>query len=307
MTQPIEIPPTTPIAPATDTAQFRLAYEQTAADRAALADEDVLTPSFDLTSAVHIAVGALNHIAGLRPQMDGLPVDVTVIDRVGLYAHAAGYAHALFVINAEPPPEQQAVYEAALQARLRLRSDASNLALYGIVNADALDGLKGDTGHRNVGYDVLSLVAIHRAAQSRSAGRTAIAPEALEEYDVLASRLLDMVAKRETQLKEQSDVVNQRRRAATLLIHAYDEAQRAVAFLRWKQGDADKLTPSLFAAKGAGRPPKPPAQESDSTTDAAPAPNGSASAPLPAATQGDASAPTTPEVPVGARGGSPYR
>lgn len=306
MTQAFDNQPPAANGPPTDSVQFRLAYEQTAAERAALAEEDLLTIMFDVTSAVHTAIGALSHIAGLRAQMGSLPVDLNLIDRVGLYAHAAGYAHALYVISIQPPAELQAVYESALLARAQLRSDAGNLALFGVINGEVLENLKGDTGHRNVGYDLLSLVAVHREAKSRSEGRTAVPAQLLEEYELLASRLLDMVAKRETQLKEQTDVVSQRRRSATLLANAYDEARRAVTFLRWKQDDVERLTPSLYATKGAGRPKstaQPSATASQAASDDA-GPNGSAAPQAPAA---EAAAASDPNLPAGARGGNPFR
>jgi hypothetical protein len=248
----------------------------------------------------------VRHISSLRPKMTDLPVDLALVDRVEVYAHATGYAHALFVVATDPPAELQSVYESCLQARTLLRSDASNLALHGIVNPEAITLLNGDTGHRNVGYDLLSLVAIHRAAKATSVGRTAVLQDTLDRAEEGASRLLDMAAKRETQLKDQADVVNQRRRAFTLLLNAYDEAQQAVAFLRWKQKDVEKFTPSLFATKGAGRPkstkpltPNEAAEAGASASSNGPAP-GSPTAP---AASGVHDAPTAAP---GTRGGSPF-
>lgn len=36
-----------------------------------------------------------------------------------------------------------------------------------------------------------------------------------------------------------------RRRAFTLLARAYDQCRRVVTFLRWSEGDADKITPAF--------------------------------------------------------------
>jgi hypothetical protein len=291
---------------ATDGVQYRSAYEQTAPDRAGLAEEQLLPVNADVPSVVHIAIGAVRHIASLRSKMTDLPVDLALIDRVEAYAHATGYAHAVFVVATDPPADLQSVYESCIQARALLRSDASNLALHGIVNPEAITQLNGDTGHRNVGYDLLSLVAIHRAAKAASAGRTAVLEDTLIRAEEGASRLLDMVAKRETQLKEQADVVNQRRRAFTLLLNAYDEAQQAVAFLRWKQKDVEKFTPSLFATKGAGRPKSTKPLTSNEAAEAATgaAPNGPApgTATAPAASGVHDAPAATP----GTRGGNPF-
>jgi hypothetical protein len=49
-----------------------------------------------------------------------------------------------------------------------------------------------------------------------------------------------------------------RQQAFTLLVKAYDETRRAVSFLRWREGDADTIAPSLYAGRGGrGKPAAP--------------------------------------------------
>jgi hypothetical protein len=55
-------------------------------------------------------------------------------------------------------------------------------------------------------------------------------------------------------LKEQAPVklgeaAQRRRRAFTLLIQAYDDARRAIVYLRAKSGDAAQIAPSLYAGR----------------------------------------------------------
>jgi hypothetical protein len=57
---------------------------------------------------------------------------------------------------------------------------------------------------------------------------------------------------------------DRRARAFTLLVDAYDACRRAVTYLRWNEGDADLIAPSLFKLRGPRRspaeaPPEPPA------------------------------------------------
>lgn len=42
-----------------------------------------------------------------------------------------------------------------------------------------------------------------------------------------------------------------RDRAYTVLVRTYDEVRRLLAFLRWEEGDADRIAPSLFAGRSA--------------------------------------------------------
>jgi hypothetical protein len=52
-------------------------------------------------------------------------------------------------------------------------------------------------------------------------------------------------------------------------VHAYDQTRRAVAYLRWNEGDADAIAPSLYKGRG-GR--------SASSSDTAAAPEDAATA-----------------------------
>ena len=43
-----------------------------------------------------------------------------------------------------------------------------------------------------------------------------------------------------------------RQKAFTLFVKAYDHARRAVSFLRWNEDDVDTIAPSLYAGRGTG-------------------------------------------------------
>ncbi|MEN9581937.1 MAG: hypothetical protein RJA70_4946, partial [Pseudomonadota bacterium] len=62
------------ISAGADSLDFQLAYESTAADRLALAEEDVLDVNLDVPYAVAIATGALARISEQLPAMQALPV-----------------------------------------------------------------------------------------------------------------------------------------------------------------------------------------------------------------------------------------
>src|SRR5262249_4506170 len=54
-----------------------------------------------------------------------------------------------------------------------------------------------------------------------------------------------------------TDTEAQRARAVTLLANAYDACRQALAYLRWKEGDAESVAPSLFKTRPGRRPGKP--------------------------------------------------
>lgn len=313
-----------PAAPSGETGEtsvpkrdFQVSYEATATDRAAVELDDLLEVNTDVPQAVTAVNGALERIAQLRPKMNALPVDVALIDKVADYAAALAFVHALFSVDVPPPEGFQPLYEKLVKTRSLLRLDANNLAAHGIINEEALAGLKGDTGFHNVAYDVFSLVSLHVAASSKSTGRTALTAADLQQARTDASDFLYLLGQREQQVKDRSALNEQRRRAFTLLAKAYNEAQRAVTFLQWNEPEKRGL-PSMYAARGAGRP-KPqapatpgtganlPATNANSSTGSASTGSASTGATAVSDVGSGAQLPVSSAVqPTGARGGNPF-
>lgn len=84
---------------------------------------------------------------GLRGELvSKLPVfDIARLDRLELYARAAGHAHALH-LQLSALPDFTPLVEAAEALREVLVSDASALARRGLIDAQVLGSLKGPVG-----------------------------------------------------------------------------------------------------------------------------------------------------------------
>jgi hypothetical protein len=273
----------------------------------------------DVPHAVTVATSALTRIAELLPAMRGLPVDHALIGNVGLYAGALAFIHAMYAVEVKPPEGMEELYQKLLKTRTLLRLDANNLAIRGLINEASLSALSGETGFQNVPYDVLSLVTLHAAVGSRSAGRTAVSAEELQQARTDASQFLNVLGQREQQLKARTELNEQRRRAFTLLTLAYDEARRAVSFLLWRE--TEKHLPSLYFNRGARKAqpgpasdlPANPASPSGAPGSSVPgsgAPGGAApSGAVPSTNSVDAVTQVglpTVAIPAGARGGNPF-
>ena len=79
--------------------------------------------------------------------------------------------------------------------------------------------------------------------RERSAARTA----ELQRVDELAAGILAGLRRRATPDPAVEAAADMRNRAFTLFTRGYDQVRRAVVFLRWNEGDADQLVPSLYA------------------------------------------------------------
>jgi hypothetical protein len=256
--------------------------------------------------AVNTALAAYPRILELRAEFEQLPIDWSTIEQIKTLAEAAGHAQALYTVATQPPEELQAVYEDALARRATLKSDAMNLALHNLVNRDAVNAVKNDVGYRNVGYDLMSLVTIFRSAGDRLIGRTATLPADVDRAEAIANQLLAMNARREERSSVDPQIAEDRQRAFTLLLRAYDQARRALEFLRWERGDADRIAPSLYAMMGGGRPRK---KDGTTSTDLPSAPATTPPAPGAAAASNvslGVDVPAAPPVAPGAQGGNPF-
>lgn len=94
-----------------------------------------------------------------------------------------------------------------------------------------------------------------RDAWPQIAGKCGTEPGELEHAERLAGRILRAVGLREQAPAQSSAVTETRLRAFTLLTRTDDDVRRAVSFLRWREGDADAIAPSLYAGRGGrGKP-----------------------------------------------------
>jgi hypothetical protein len=113
--------------------------------------------------------------------------------------------------------------------------------------------LRSINGYKNIAFDVLGLVALLREHWATIQNKTAVRSEELEAAERLADRLVTAVGLRDQAPVALTAAVATRLRAYTLFMRSYDEARRAVEYLRWHQGDADSIAPSLYAGRGNGR------------------------------------------------------
>lgn len=228
---------------------FRSAFVETAADRAALPAEALIQIAFDIPRAIEMALATVTRIIPLMAAIAELPVEHALIERLEAYTLAAAYAHARYRRAVPSREALEAVHAEAVKRRARLYSDASNLIQHELLHAGCLDKLKNRAGFLNVGYELMALVDLLRSAP-HVAGRMATLPDELDRAEQVASELIGLVAAR-----TKPNRGAERARAISLMVNAYEEVRRAVQFLRYRKGDADRFAPSLYSAKQRRRKP----------------------------------------------------
>jgi hypothetical protein len=76
---------------------------------------------------------------------------------------------------------------------------------------------------------------------------------ALNDAGNRAVELLAAVGLREQGAISTGEAARLRQKAYTFFVRAYEDARRAVVYLRAAEGDADEIAPSLYAGRGGSR------------------------------------------------------
>jgi hypothetical protein len=142
--------------------------------------------------------------------------------------------------------------EEAMPLRERLLSDATALSKRGFLDGKRLGELKGGPGYLNIGSDLSVLAQMIRDRWSEVAGKCAVQVGELDAAEGLYQRINAALGDRSQQANVANKATEDRVRAYTLVLEAYDEARRAIQYLRWHEGDAEKIAPSLYAGRRRG-------------------------------------------------------
>ncbi|WP_437769705.1 hypothetical protein WMF27_06945 [Sorangium sp. So ce281] len=272
--------------------QAAAAFDRALPEIAALSPDRLVAINLDIPRAVSQVLGVLPGLLALRPAIaEQLQKhDLALLDRLETYALAAWHAHLMWLSSRAPESGVKPLLAEAVPLRENLLGDAEALARRGLLDAEAVAEIRAGQGHIDTANDLVALSALFNGSWAEIAGRTAATEEEVKRAGEIGPQLLASLGVREHGAEPgPTEAADRRARAFALLVRAYDQSRRAVAYLRWDERDADTIAPSLY--KGRGR------AASSSDTAAAPedaAPPGAAPAGTPA-----------PAAPGAAPGGSP--
>jgi hypothetical protein len=254
---------------AADVPRFRHAYELLLDEIRRVPKGDYVIINIDIPSAITTVMGVLPFLQSLRPRVVAeLPqFDVARFDKMEAYTLALGHAHALYLAASQPTESLEAIAETATDLRDVLFADAHALAQRRMIDGERLKELKGVKGYRQLAFDLFTLAALMREAWSTISGKTAIQMNELDQAEMLADRILTSVGQREQTAAVAVDAAENRQRAFTLFVLAYDHARRAVSFFHWDAENVNELAPSIYTAGRSAR-----RKQIDDASPAAPAP-----------------------------------
>jgi hypothetical protein len=229
------------------------AYERVRPDLDALPTEEVGRITANVPSVVATVFGALPAIEALADDIRGLPhIDHARLgklrdDNLALY-HVGVLAMHL--------PEGKALISTlmaeASPLRARLLLSAEVLAIYGLVDAAHVASIRSGAGQLDTANDLTALARLFRAGGDAIFSKSPATRAEIDRAAVLGLQIIAALGRRKVGSDGErvpSRHEDDRARAFRLVVRAYDEARRAVSFLRWHEGDADQLVPSLFSGK----------------------------------------------------------
>ena len=245
--------PAEQVAPKQAAAAFALVQPELAT----VLPEQIPRITIDVGRAVSVALGALPHLRTLRPAIQKtLPEHpILLLDNLETYALAAWYAHLLAVPPAENRTPVKKLLDEATPLRASLLLAAEALAYGGLVQATRVAEIRSGQGTIDLASDLVALAALFLGSWEKLNQNTAVKLREVQRAAELGPELLTALGERGQALSapKAARAADQRLRAFALFVRAYDACRRAVTYLRWDEGDADTIAPSLF--KGRGRRP----------------------------------------------------
>jgi hypothetical protein len=225
--------------------------ERVKADLAALPKEHILSINLDVPATVATVLGVLPEVQTLREQIAGeLPsFDIARFDRLEDYALALSYADARYLGAMQSPDDVELLATQASKLRQKLLTEAKAFVYAGVLREDQLADLQRANGEKSTATDLLLLTDVLLREWPQIEGKTVMTVASLEEASRVARQLLRAVEAREQGPARVAQAIELRLRAYTALLRAYDDARRAVTYLRSELGDADMIMPSLYPAR----------------------------------------------------------
>ena len=279
----------------------REAFAAITADLQALEGQPLPTINLDIRQSITTALGCMPELMPLKSRIvTELPlVDPELFEKMERYALALGHAHTVHLAATTPSQPIPEMTEELKGLYARLDADARALALRGIIDGERLAFLAGVNGPRNTAASTFLLVELFRKSWDKVVGKCATTLAELDEAERLAERLENAVGVKEQGPANVPEAAKNRHKAYFLFVRAYDDARRVVSLLRWRDGDADKIAPSLYAGrykKSGTEVGGPEPEQGAAPSNTAPANGGTAVAAPPAATNPNA-APGMPDSP----------
>jgi hypothetical protein len=233
------------------------AFESVREEIAAVPTDTLHPINLDIPPAARRGLVVTERLVQLFPELSSMShLDFAKVEKLPTYALALLWAHE----QAQTPDERAVPLAELLAEAVPLRADllrtAEMLAHFGLVSSERVAFIRSGNGHADTAADLQALGALLGDAWPTIANKVAITRAQVDRAIPLSAQLQRAIGVREANpdpLVDRTDPRHVRAQAFTLFMGAYDECRRGVSHLRWHEGDAAEIVPSLYPRRG-GRP-----------------------------------------------------
>jgi hypothetical protein len=217
----------------------------------ALDPKKVRRLNLDVTDVVTKAFGVLPRIRSLRPEFERVyrEFDWSLLDRLDEYARALLYADAKFRTTALPRNDPAGLADEGKALRAVLLACLEACAKRGFVNPARWRHLEKTNGFVNLASDLGILVAVFSSEPALMQRQGLVTSTELTRAEYISRQLFEIAGRRRRRRQTVQKASDVRARAFTLLMRNYERVRLAVQYLRFEQGDADKIAPTLFGKR----------------------------------------------------------
>lgn len=185
------------------------------------------------------------------------PLDHDKVEMLPTYALALIFAHEQVLATERAQVSLADLLAKAMPLRADLMATGDMLAHFGFVSLERMAQIHAGQGHADTASDLLAMGVMLGSLWPVIKDKVAITREQVDLAIPLSAQIQQAIAVREgagqDPLVEPSGVRHVRAQALELFVSSYEECRRGVSHLRWHQGDAAHIVPSLYPGRTAGK------------------------------------------------------
>jgi len=216
--------------------------------------EDLILLNRDVSSLVSLVRTVKKRTAPFAGAIASLPMtDHVLVDRMGDLAEGLSYIHSRVTSGTRRVIEIAPLAEEAETLLAIFTGEFKMLSLRKVIPEASIPALDSTRGYKPLATNLRSVATFAQDHWANIEPRCSLAAEDIKRAVFLHGEILDAIGERTNDDKESIALVLLRNQTFTLLVQAYDELRRAIAYIRHKEGDADLLVPSLYARSGQSR------------------------------------------------------
>ena len=214
----------------------------------ALAPEDVRLPRIDVDRAVELVMEAQSRVESRLDEIRAVcpSFDPASVHRIRLAALALRDANAAVKRDPDLRRRMSDLLAEARSTRRLLMKTAALAELLGEPMQPPLLEMRRRQEPRAIAEDLIQLSSGLTGVWGRVEAQVPLTRTQLDRAPVVAEALLRAL---DEGFETERESVDLRNRAFTILRDRYEEMRRVVTYVRWHEGDAKEIVPSLFTLR----------------------------------------------------------